>query len=501
MRGRMDHPGTIGFGLPRPEAIPAHRLENRMRRALGVGTAPFGHLGILPRVAVDRPRRAMAVRLAGLVSFLHVREHVEVGVGIVVQDAPARRHIVAEDLGDKGGIGQKSREPVGDLRQSIGQRRCFEHRAALSAEFIERVSHGSLRSDPLSSYTNSQLCASAVNEYDRPARKTAEERMSRVAGLIGLAAMASVALWPPPSPAQEPYPSRTVKIVVPAVPGSTTDALARIVADQLSQKWGKATIVENIPGGAMNIGALSVARAAPDGYTLLIAPPSPLSFNHLLYRDTGYEPSKFVPITMLAKIPNVLVVRKDLAAATLKELIDYGKANPGKLTYASQGVGSTAHLSAAQLEVQTGIRMVHVPYRGAQPALTDVVAGHVDMFFDTLATSVPLYRDNKVKLMGVADLKRAGVAPEVPTISEAGLPGFKSITWFGLVAPPAMPAVLGEKINRDVVEILNTKDVGDMLRKMSLETGATAPAETARFFAEETALWSKVIKEAGIEPQ
>jgi tripartite-type tricarboxylate transporter receptor subunit TctC len=323
--------------------------------------------------------------------------------------------------------------------------------------------------------------------------------MSRIAGLIGL--VVSFALWPPPSPAQEPYPSRTVKIVVPAVPGSTTDTLARIVADQFSQRWGKATIVENIPGGAMNIGALAVARAAPDGYTLLVAPPSPLSFNHLLYRDPGYEPTKFVPITMLAKIPNVLVVRKELPAATLKELIDYGRANPGKLSYASQGVGSTAHLSAAQLEVRAGIKMVHVPYRGAQPALTDVVAGHVDMFFDTLATSVPLYRDNKVKLMGVADLKRADVVPEVPTMSEAGLPGFKSITWFGLVAPPATPTALAEKINRDVVEILNRKDVRDMLRKISLEPGATASTETARFFAEETALWSKVIKEAGIEPQ
>src|SRR5258708_36550198 len=181
--------------------------------------------------------------------------------------------------------------------------------------------------------------------------------MSRFAAVIGLTSAASLAVWSPPSPAQEPYPARTVKIVAPAVAGSTPDTLARIVADQLSQKWGKATIVENIPGGAMNIGALGVARAAPDGYTLLVAPPSPLSFNHLLYRETGYEPSKFVPITMLAKIPNVLVVRKDLAAATLQELIDYAKANPGKLTYASQVVASTAHLSAAQLEVQTGIRM------------------------------------------------------------------------------------------------------------------------------------------------
>jgi tripartite-type tricarboxylate transporter receptor subunit TctC len=325
--------------------------------------------------------------------------------------------------------------------------------------------------------------------------------MSRFFGLIVSVAAASAALWPAPGPAQEPYPSRTVKIVVPAAPGSTTDTLARLVADQLSQKWGKAAIVENIPGGAMNIGAGNVARAAPDGYTLLVAPPSPLSFNHLLYRDPGYEPTKFVPITLLAKIPNVLVVRKDLPASTLKELIAYAKANPGKLSYASQGMGSTAHLSAAQLEVQAGIRMVHVPYRGAQPALTDVVAGHVDMFFDTLATSVPLYRDGKVKLLGVADLQRAGVIPEVPTFSEAGVPGFKSITWFGLVAPPATPAALADKINRDVVDLLKSKEVVDTLRKISLEPGATTPADTTRFFGEETALWSKVIKEAGIEPQ
>src|SRR5947208_792353 len=325
--------------------------------------------------------------------------------------------------------------------------------------------------------------------------------MSCFAAVIALTAAASVALWSAPSPAQESYPARTVKIVVPAVAGSTTDTLARIVADQLSQKWGKPAIVENIPGGAMNIGALTVARATPDGYTLLIAPPSPLSFNHLLYRDPGYEPTRFVPITMLAKISNVLVVRKDLPATTLKQLIDYGKANPGKLSYASQGVGSTAHLSAAQLEARAGIKMVHVPYRGAQPALTDVVAGHVDMFFDTLATSVPLYRDNKEKLLGVADVKRAAAVPEIPTISEAGLPEFKSITWFGLVAPPATPAVLAEKINRDVVEILHGTEVGEMLHRISLEAGATAPSETSRFFAEETALWSKVIKQAGIEPQ
>jgi len=319
--------------------------------------------------------------------------------------------------------------------------------------------------------------------------------------LIGLLIAAAGAAWSLPGRAQEDYPVRTVKIVVPAAPGSTTDTLARIVAEELARKWAKPAIVENIPGGAMNIGASNVARSAPDGYTLMIAPPSPLSFNHLIYRDPGYDPAGFVPISLLAKIPNVLVVRNGLAASTLNELISYGKANPGKLSYASQGVGSTAHLSAAQLEVRTGIKMLHVPYRGAQPALTDVVAGHVDMFFDTLATAVPLYRANKVKLMGVADLKRAGVVPDVPTLSEAGLPGFRSITWFGLVAPPATPAALAEKINRDVVAVLHGNDVVGMLHKISLEPGATTPAETAKFFADEATLWTSVIKEAGIEPQ
>jgi len=324
--------------------------------------------------------------------------------------------------------------------------------------------------------------------------------MSRFSSLIALV-VATACSWCAAAAAEEQYPARTVKIVVPAAPGSTTDTLARVVADQLSRKWSRPVIVENIPGGAMNIGAANVARSAPDGYTLMIAPPSPLSFNHLIYRDPGYEPDKFVPITLLAKIANVLVVRKDLPAATLQDLIAYAKANPGKLSYASQGMGSTAHLSAAQLEVEAGITMVHVPYRGAQTALTDIVAGHVDMFLDTLATSVPLYRDNKLKILGVADQRRAAAIPEVPTISEAGVPGFKSITWFGLVAPPSTPAMLVEKINQDVIEIIRSAEAGDALRRISLEPGATSPAETVRFFAEETALWAKVIAQAGIEPQ
>jgi tripartite-type tricarboxylate transporter receptor subunit TctC len=321
--------------------------------------------------------------------------------------------------------------------------------------------------------------------------------------LLGAAACAvlGIALGLADGRAQEPYPARTVRIVVPSAAGSTTDTLARIVADRLARVWGRAVIIENVAGGAMNTGAAAVARAAPDGYTLMVAPPAPLAFNDLLYRDLGYRPGAFVPITLLATIPNILVVRNDLPAASLGELIAYAKANPGKLSYASQGVGSTAHLSASQLEALAGIRMVHVPYRGAQPALTDVMAGQVDMFFDTPTTSVPLYRAKMLRILAVADLARTRALPEIPTFSEAGLPGFRSITWFGLVAPPATPAAIADKINRDTIDVLKSADVSEKLRDLSLDLGATTRADTAKFFAAEAALWSRVIREAKIEPQ
>jgi tripartite-type tricarboxylate transporter receptor subunit TctC len=197
----------------------------------------------------------------------------------------------------------------------------------------------------------------------------------------------------------------------------------------------------------------------------------------------------------------VLSVRKTLPASSLKELIGYAKANPGKLTFATQGPGSTAHLSAAQLEVLTGIKMVAVPYRGAVPALNDVIAGNVDMFFDTLATSVPLHRGDKLKILAVAGLERAKSVPELPTFPEAGVPGFRSITWFALAAPPGTPAALAQRLNRDVVDILRTKQMADRLQGLSLEVGATSPAETAKFFADEATLWGNVIKQAGITPR
>ncbi|HEY2529502.1 MAG TPA: tripartite tricarboxylate transporter substrate binding protein [Xanthobacteraceae bacterium] len=300
------------------------------------------------------------------------------------------------------------------------------------------------------------------------------------------------------SRAQEPYPSHVVKIVLPVLPGSTTDILARLVAAKLSERWGKAAIVENMPGAAMNIGAEYVARAPADGYTLLLCPPSPLAIQQLLYHNLKYDPTKFVPIALLAKIPNVLAVRENLPAASVQQLIAYGKANPGKLSFASQGVGSTAHLSGSELEVLGGINMVHVPYHGAQPALNDVIAGNVDMFFDTLTTSVPLYRAGKLKLLGVASAERSPDVPEVPTIAESGIAGFRSITWFAMAGPPGTPASLAEKINRDVASILHEPAVVEKLRALRLDPIGGTTDDAAGFIADETLLWGRVIKQAHI---
>ena len=300
------------------------------------------------------------------------------------------------------------------------------------------------------------------------------------------------------SQAQEPYPNHVVKIVLPVLPGSTTDIVARLVANELSETWGKPVIVENMPGAAMNLGSEYVAHAAPDGYTLLLCPPSPLAINQLLYHDIKYDPAKFVPIILLTKIANVLDVRPNFPASNVQGLIAYAKANPGKLTFASQGIGSTAHLSGSELEVLADIQMIHVPYHGAQPALTDVMAGNVDMFFDTLATSIPLYRAGKVKLLGVASEQRDSAIPGVPTIAEQGLPSFRSITWFAMAGPPGLPSALAEKINRDTNAILKKPEIVAKLQAIQLEPMGGSVADATKFIGDESQLWGRVIKQAHI---
>ena len=185
----------------------------------------------------------------------------------------------------------------------------------------------------------------------------------------------------------------------------------------------------------------------------MFSPPGPLTINPLLYGDVAYDPAKFVPITLLARVPNVLIVRNSLGATSVADLIALARADPGKLTYASQGVGSTAFLTAKLFETRADVRMAHVPYRGAGPALTDIVAGHVDMMFDTIVTSLPLHRAGSARILAIANAERSSALPQVPTFAESGMPDFRSITWFGCVAPPGTPASVAEKVQRDLAEI------------------------------------------------
>jgi tripartite-type tricarboxylate transporter receptor subunit TctC len=320
-----------------------------------------------------------------------------------------------------------------------------------------------------------------------------------------LAALLAVSLaalgFAGPSVAQETFPSRLVKVIVPFPPGSTLDALTRIVTDQLAQKWGQPVVVENASGGGGNIGTDRFARSAPDGYTLLFAPPGPFTVNPLLYTDVNFDPAKFAAISLMAKVPNILLVKNNVGAGTVGELMALAKANPGKLSYASQGVGSTAFLTAKLFEARAGIEMVHVPYRGAAPALNDIVAGHVDMMFDTIVTSLPLHRGGKARILAVANDERSRALPDLPTIAEQALPGFRSASWFAAAAPPGTPAAIADKVSRDIAELIRKPEVEARLRELQLDPVGSAPAQAVRFFAEETALWGKVIKDAKVQPQ
>jgi tripartite-type tricarboxylate transporter receptor subunit TctC len=266
----------------------------------------------------------------------------------------------------------------------------------------------------------------------------------------------------------------------------------------MSTRWGQPVIVDNRAGAGGNIGADAVYRADPDGYTLLSSPPGPLSINLNLYDKLSYDPLKFVPITVLAIVPNVITARKDFPPGTLKDLIAYAKANPGKVVYASQGNGSTSHLSAAMLASMAGLDMVHAPYKGEGPALTDIAGGRVDIFIGNIAAALRLQQAGRVKFLGLTSRTRSPVAPEVATTAEQGFPAFVSSAWFAMVAPPGTPAAVIQHINAAAVEALKAPDVQKRFLDQGAEPVGGSPAETAAFNKDEMQRWQKVIKDANV---
>ncbi|HEV7411162.1 MAG TPA: tripartite tricarboxylate transporter substrate binding protein [Bradyrhizobium sp.] len=304
------------------------------------------------------------------------------------------------------------------------------------------------------------------------------------------------------SPARaDGYPDRTVKIIVPFPAGGTADAVPRLVADWLSRKWGQPVVIENRTGAAGNIGAEAAFRAAPDGYTLLSAPPPPLVINQSLYPKLAFDPAKFEPIIVMAQVPNALIVNpNNVKASSLRELVEYLQKNPDRVTAATQGNGTTSHLTSELFQLMAKVKLRHIPYRGSAPALQGLLAGDVDLMFDNLGVSLALVEAGKLKLLAVASPGRLPALPDVPTIAET-LPGFEAVAWYGIVAPPNTPRNIVDIINADVNEALRQPELQDHLKKLSAEVFGGSVEKTSRYMGEEVARWRAVIKAANIEIQ
>jgi tripartite-type tricarboxylate transporter receptor subunit TctC len=304
----------------------------------------------------------------------------------------------------------------------------------------------------------------------------------------------ALAAWLPsgcPSLAADPYPQRTVRIIVPFAPGGTADLMPRIVGDWLSRKWGQPVVIENRPGAGGNVGAEAVFRAEPDGYTLLSSPPPPLVINQNLYPRLG-------PVSVMGLIPNALVVSpRKVAATTVADFIAHARANPGAISAATQGNGTTSHLTAAMFQMMAKVKFVFVPYRGSVPALQGLLAGDCDIMFDNLGVSLPLAKGAGLKLLAVGTEHRMALLPDVPTLAET-LPGFSSVTWMGIAAPPHTPRDIVNKISADIAAAIGSPEVRSRFDELSAEPLATDPDASARFMAKEIERWRAVIKSAGV---
>ncbi len=290
----------------------------------------------------------------------------------------------------------------------------------------------------------------------------------------------------------------TLKLIVPFPAGGTADVLPRILAEKLRPHYAGGVVVENRTGAGGNIGAESVFRSEPDGLTLLASPPGPIAINHHLYKKLSFDPTRWVPVTVMATVPNVLAVASKVPAQNLAEFIAYVKANPGKVTYASQGNGSTSHLTASMFMQLTGTEMVHVPYRGTAPALVDLVAGQVDVFFDNLSSSAQFHTAGKLRILAVADAERSRVLPQVPTFVESKVPGMHAVTFFSVVAPPGTPPAVAANVQKALADAMAQPDVKARFAEQGAEPRGWSTERTAEFIKTESDRWNKVIKSANV---
>ena len=316
--------------------------------------------------------------------------------------------------------------------------------------------------------------------------------------LMLIAVVGALVTSPPAAAQQTEYPSRPIKIIVCLPAGGGVDTVTRIVADGLQRRLGQPIVIENKGGQAGNLGAEAVFVAEPDGYTLLASQPAPITTNPLLYKSLSFDPTRFTPIAVMTTIPNTLMVRADFPAKNVQEFIAYAKANPGKLSYASQGNGTTSHLTAVMFEQATGTKLLHVPYRGTAPAINDLIGGHVDAFFNEFATSMELHKAGKARILAVTTPMRVPDLPDVPTMQEAGLAGFVSDTWNAISAPPKTPAPIVAKLNTAINDALKAPDMQSHLSLMHLQAVGGTPQRMAEIIKADTQRWGDVIRGAKV---
>jgi tripartite-type tricarboxylate transporter receptor subunit TctC len=294
------------------------------------------------------------------------------------------------------------------------------------------------------------------------------------------------------------YPTRPVRLVVPYPPGGITDVLARVIAQRISLDWGQQMIVDNRAGASGNTGVASVAKSAPDGYTIVFGNSSTHAINGALFKSLPFDPQKdFEPVTLVASVSNVLLVGPDMRARNLKELIAMAKAEPGKLTFASNSTGSSNHLTGELLKSMAGIDMLHVPYKSSTTASLDLMAGRLSLMFDNVTTAVPNVKSGRLRALAVTSPKRVAALPDVPTMVESGLPGFVVTPWWGVFAPAGTPRPVVDKLNRDIISVLNSQEVREHFASQGTDVGGNSPEEFARFVRSEASRWAEVVRASG----
>ena len=300
----------------------------------------------------------------------------------------------------------------------------------------------------------------------------------------------------------ETYPSKTITLVVTAAPGGVTDILARAISQQLTKAWGQQVVVENKPGASNQIGAVYVAKSAPDGYTLLVSPEATFVINPWLYDRLPYDPANdFVPITGLISISQALITNPSVPAQNLKELIELAKKRPSELNYGTFGVGSTGHLNMEMLQSLSGVTLVPVHYKGATPALTDVIAGHIQMMFINTSSAIEPWKAGMVRLLAVGSSKRLARYPEIPTVAESGLPGFQAVSWFGLFAPRGTPQDIIARINAEVRQVFEHQELQKLLANNMFEPMLSSPEQFSAFIKVDAEKWHNAVRSAKVKPQ